>query len=370
MHDATADAQTNENAATPGRLVTAWRALRRRPLGFAGLIVLTVLVVSCFCTLPWTLGNVPDQGGSAPLHNAGRVSDARHAPSVRAWAGTDALGRSVLVRLLLGGAVSLTVGVCAALVTVIIGTAYGMVAGWAGGKIDAVMMRIVDVLYGLPTVLLVVLLAVASDAMVGEYVSRQRERARSIEQLVMTERGVNRMAAKEVLTREPALRSQLEKESLTTFPPRELSAPARRAVDLCTLLVAIGGVSWLTMARVVRGQVRSLRSRPFMEATRVLGFSRARIFFRHLLPNVLGTIMVYATLAVPQAMLQESFLSFLGIGIKPPLPSWGTMAAEGLPELNRYASAWWLLAGPCVLLSMTLIALSCVGEALREEVGV
>lgn len=137
-------------------------------------------------------------------------------------------------------------------------------------------------------------------------------------------------------------------------------------LDILTLLFAIGGVSWLTMARVVRGQVLSLKTLPFVEAARALGASRTRIFVRHLLPNLMGPIVVYATLTVPQAILQESFLSFLGIGVKPPLPSWGNLAAEGLSELNPVQSNWWLLLFPCLLLSATLLSLNFVGEGLRE----
>jgi oligopeptide transport system permease protein len=140
----------------------------------------------------------------------------------------------------------------------------------------------------------------------------------------------------------------------------------RSVVDVVVLLVAIGGVSWLTMARVVRGQVLSLKSQPFMEAARAMGVGWFGQFRRHLLPNLVGPIIVYATLTVPQAILQESFLSFLGIGVKPPLPSWGNLAADGLSELNPVRSNWWLLAFPCVLLGMTLLALNVLGEGMRE----
>ena len=135
---------------------------------------------------------------------------------------------------------------------------------------------------------------------------------------------------------------------------------------MLVLLLAIGGVSWLTMARVIRGQVLSLKAQPFMEAARAMGAPVHRQLLRHLLPNLVGPIVVYATLSVPQAILQESFLSFLGIGVKPPLPSWGNLAAEGLAELNPYKSHWWMLLFPCVLLATTLLALNFVGEGLRE----
>jgi ABC-type dipeptide/oligopeptide/nickel transport system permease subunit len=247
------------------------------------------------------------------------------------------------------------------------------------------MMRVVDVLYGLPYVLLVVLLAVASDALVSEFVSRQkarqalvREQARELvlRSNVDAQAGGAGLAGRTGLAGRaevdaflqafPSERTRLEERARAELPARDLSPSTRALLDLSTLLVAIGGMSWLTMSRVVRGQVMSLRAQPFMEAARALGLSRGRIFVRHLLPNLAGTITVYATLTVPQAILQESFLSFLGIGVKPPLASWGNLAADGLGEINPYQSHWWLPVFPCVLLSLTLLALNFTGEALRE----
>lgn len=239
----------------------------------------------------------------------------------RFWLGSDQIGRSLLLRVLTGGGISLVIGICAAMISVGIGTLYGALAGYAGGWLDSVLMRIVDVLYGLPYILLVVLIAVAVDGYTEDRIARL---------------GV------------------------------ELSAGARTRIDVITLLFAISAVSWLTLARVVRGQVLSLKNQPFVEAARAMGAHPARVFLRHLLPNLVGPIVVYATLAVPQAILQESFLSFLGIGIKPPLPSWGNLAADGLSELNAYRSHWWLLLFPCLLLGVTLLALNYVGEGLRE----
>jgi oligopeptide transport system permease protein len=288
------------------------------------------------------------------------------------WAlGTDALGRSLLVRVLAGGGISLTVGIAAALLSVCIGVAYGAIAGYAGGRVDAIMMRAVDVLYGLPYVLLVVLLAVAGDALVGEHVSRHRERQawtreRVAEGLREEGQSPSREAVEARLASDAELRARVRAQSLEAVPPRALGAGARTAIDLVVLLVAIGGVSWLTMARVIRGQVLSLKAQPFVEAARAIGAGPTRILARHVLPNLIGPIVVYATLTVPQAILQESFLSFLGIGVKPPLPSWGNLAAEGLGELNPYQSHWWLLAFPCALLGATLLSLNFVGEGLRE----
>ena len=233
------------------------------------------------------------------------------------------------------------------------------------------MMRVVDVLYGLPYILLVVLLAVASNAMVDEWVTRAKVkedwmRTQVIEQHAAEGETLSRSDATEVLAHEPALREQLLGLASVKYPARDLSVGTRTMLDVATLLIAIGGVSWLTMARVIRGQVLTLKNQPFVEAARAVGSSPVRIFVRHLLPNLLGPIIVYATLTVPQAILQESFLSFLGIGVKPPLPSWGNLAAEGLGELNTYRSHWWLLFFPCLLLGVTLLSMNFVGEGLRE----
>jgi ABC-type dipeptide/oligopeptide/nickel transport system permease subunit len=137
--------------------------------------------------------------------------------------------------------------------------------------------------------------------------------------------------------------------------------------NLVVLFLAIGLVSWLTMARVIRGQVLSLRNQPFIEAARASGLTQRRIFMRHLLPNLIGPITVYATLIVPQAILQESALSFLGVGVSPPLPTWGSLVSEGLsPGLNPLAPCWWMLLFPCILLALTLLCLNFVGDGLRD----
>jgi ABC-type dipeptide/oligopeptide/nickel transport system permease subunit len=136
--------------------------------------------------------------------------------------------------------------------------------------------------------------------------------------------------------------------------------------NLVVLFAAIGLVSWLTMARVVRGQVLSLRSQPFIEACRAMGLKESRIFIKHILPNLVGPIMVYATLTVPSAILQESFLSFLGVGVNPPLPTWGSLASEGVAQLSPVKVHWWLLVFPCTLLAVTLLSLNFMGDGLRD----
>jgi oligopeptide transport system permease protein len=291
----------------------------------------------------------------------------------RFWMGTDLLGRDVLIRCLAGGGVSLGIGVMAALISVVLGTLYGAIAGYVGGRVDGVMMRVVDVLYGLPYVLLVVLLAVAAGSVMEEYVSRQGARGAWMNAEVRSGRYDIRSGEDVAawLKAHADVKAALETQAAERYPARVVSDPGRTVYGLVVLLVAIGGVSWLTMARVIRGQVLSLRSQPFVEAARAMGVSTTGIFVRHLLPNLVGPIVVYAALTVPQAILQESFLSFLGIGVKAPMPSWGNLAAEGLGEINPLnlgQSHWWLLVFPCVLLGGTLVALNFVGEALREAV--
>ena len=294
-----------------------------------------------------------------------------HAP--RFVLGTDVLGRDLATRLSVGGGISLAIGLSAATLSVFLGTMYGAIAGYLGGRVDGVMMRIVDILYGLPYVLLVVLLAVASDAVIDEYVSRSQARAIWVngqvsEQLRVAGKPSDMASVRVTLKNDKVLSESMAKAAgaQPQLAPREVSPATRTTFDIVTLLVAIGGVSWLTMARVIRGQVMSLKAQPFVESARAVGASPVRIFMRHLLPNLTGPIIVYAALTVPQAILQESFLSFLGIGVKPPLPSWGNLAAEGLGEINTVQSNWWMLVFPCLALGTTLLALNFVGEGLRE----
>lgn len=385
--------------------------------GLIGLCVLVAMLAACLGTLPYTLGK--DASGE-PRYNAGELAWARVAPwwagsaGQRStpdtgkmpvpqpdtgkmpvpppdagkmpvaqdgagaaphpwfWLGSDTLGRSELIRCLAGGGVSLVVGLAAAGVSVVIGTVYGAVAGFAGGRVDGVMMRLVDVLYGLPYVLLVVLLAVATDSVVTEAITRQKARAAWVQQAATLElKQAGRMASvdevREALRTDATMRDRLERAGLEAKPPREVSAGVRQAIDLGTLLVAIAGVSWLGMARVIRGQVLSLKAREFVLAARAIGLSPGRVLVRHMAPNLWGTVLVYGALTVPQAMLQEAFLSFLGIGVKPPMPSWGSLAAAGLAEINPVDSSWWLIVFPCVLLAGTLLSLNLVGEWMRRR---
>jgi oligopeptide transport system permease protein len=394
--------------------------LRRSKIGLAGIGFLILMFALCLGTLPYTLGSgaesdvarydagdpkagrlppswwgydeqdisrsiaavdtatlqaIADKNGVSIEQvreaESGELAQAVNSEWPRFWLGSDLLGRSLGIRLLAGGGISLGIGIAAAFISVGIGTIYGAIAAYMGGKVDMVMMRIVDVLYGLPYILLVVLLAVASDSLIEEYISRSRAKehwmqAQTVQ--VLRESGVeaSKSDARVYLSENEEFREGFYIQATAKYPARSVSTSGRAALDVLTLLIAIGGVSWLTMARVIRGQVLSLKNQQFVEAARAVGASGRRVFVRHLLPNLIGPIVVYATLAVPQAILQESFLSFLGIGVKPPLPSWGNLAAEGLSELNTYRSHWWLLFFPCLLLGLTLLAMNFVGEGLRE----
>lgn len=330
------------SVSSPNDVVASKATARRRGsrVGAAGAVGLLLVALACFASLPWTLGGVPVGDGIERRYEAGDLDLNLLPPIPMAlpeeaavrieqisaagdWVpdrvlGTDRFGRSVLVRVLLGGAVSLGIGLAAAVLAVVIGTLVGAVAGFVGGRVDAIAMRLVDVLYGLPYILLVVLVSVAADGVVSR------------------------------LGLDP-------------------SSSARQLVNMATLLVAIGGVGWLTTARVVRGQVLSLREQAFMEACRAQGMRPWRQFTHHLLPNLVGPIVVYGTLAVPAAILSESFLSFLGIGVGEPLPSWGNLASDGLGELHSVNGRWWLLLWPCLLIAVTLVSLNLVGDRLKAR---
>jgi len=222
-------------------------------------------------------------------------------PNGEHWLGTDRLGRDLFIRLLYGGRISLMVGLAATFVSLTIGVFYGAISGFIGGKLDALMMRIVDILYALPFTIFVILLMV--------------------------------------------------------FFGR----------NIILLFVAIGAVEWLTMARIVRGQVMSLKQQEFVDAARILGVKKRNIILRHMIPNLLGPVIVYATLTIPGVMLLEAFLSFLGLGVQPPMASWGVLIKEGAEVMEEYT---WLLFFPAGALAITLFSLNFLGDGLRDALDV
>ena len=284
----------------------AWRRLRtNRPAvfsgAFLGLIVLLALLVPMVS--PYSVEHGSDSQFASP--------------SLAHWFGTDVHGRDVFTRVFAGARISLLVGAVGAAVSLVSGVCWGMVAGYVGGRLDNVLMRIVDILYALPSIVFVIVLITTLEGFVKAWIS-------------------------------------------------SLAPSLTPAARMMFLFVGLGAVSWLTMARIVRGQVLTLRSRPFVMASQSLGASHRRILWHHILPNVLGIVIVYLTLTVPAIILYESFLSYLGLGIQPPNASLGTLIAEGAAQINPIRVFWWLILGPGGVLALTLLALNFLGDGLRD----
>ncbi|PCJ45855.1 MAG: peptide ABC transporter permease [Gammaproteobacteria bacterium] len=265
----------------------AWCRLQKNKLAVAGLMVLSFMIIIALLT-PWIAPYSYETQNLALLATP---------PSYEHWFGTDVYGRDLLTRIMYGGRISLMVGFLATAVALSIGVLWGTVAGYIGGKVDAVMMRTVDILYALPFMIFIILLMVVFG----------------------------------------------------------------RSVIL--LFLAIGAVEWLTMARIVRGQVLTIRKLEFVEAAVSMGLSRWQIITRHLIPNILGPIIIYTSLTIPSVMLLEAFLSFLGLGIQPPMSSWGSLINDGVQDMEEHP---WLLIFPGIALSVTLFSLNFVGDGLRD----
>jgi oligopeptide transport system permease protein len=277
----------------------AWRRLLKNRLAVFGMVMVVLVVLAALVgpsLIYWATGFTydfvppdPDLVKSFP-------------PSLKHPMGTDIAGRDLLARVLLGGRISLMVGIISTIVSLLIGVGYGATAGYVGGKLDEVMMRFVDILYAIPYMMIVIVL-------------------------------------------------------LALFGGQSPLA------QLFLLFIALGAVSWLTMARIVRGQVISLKNQEFVTAARAGGVSQTKIIFRHLVPNCVGPVIVYATLQVPSVMLLEAFLSFLGLGVQAPLASWGSLAADGIQTIAIFP---WQLIFPGVTMAVTLFSLNFIGDGLRD----
>ncbi len=269
----------------------AWVRLKKNRLAMFGLVVLIVIGLACIF-VPWLTPYGYEQQNLA-LGASG--------PSMQHWMGTDTLGRDVLTRVLYGGRVSIAVGLIATGVALLIGVTYGAVAGYVGGRTDAIMMRLVDIIYALPFMIFIVLLMVVFGR------------------------------------------------------------------SLFLLFLAIGLFEWLTMARIVRSQVQSLKQLEFVEAAKSIGLPEHIIIWRHIIPNAIGPVIVYTTLTIPNVMLLEAFLSFLGLGIQPPQSSWGLLISGGVETMEEYP---WLLIFPGLALSLVLFSLNFLGDGLRDALDV
>lgn len=269
----------------------AWQRMRKNRLAIVSLGLLIALITIALLT-PWI----------APYsYQAQNLELGASPPSWQHWLGTDIFGRDLLTQILYGGRISLAVGFMATAVALLIGVTWGAIAGYFGGRVDAAMMRLVDILYALPFMIFIVLLMVVFGR------------------------------------------------------------------NLLLLFLAIGAVEWLTMARIMRTQVQTLRQQEFVEAAVSLGLSPWAIIRRHVVPNALGPIIVYTTLTIPSVMLLEAFLSFLGLGVQPPQTSWGLLISYGAESMEEYP---WLLIFPGLALTVTLFALNFLGDGLRDALDV
>jgi oligopeptide transport system permease protein len=293
----------------------AWKRLLKNKLAVFGLVIVAIMTIAVIvgpAIIKWTTGftydYIPPDGSLIKSFP----------PSLQHPMGTDDSGRDILARVLQGGRISLMVGVISTLVSLIVGVSYGATAGYLGGRIDNFMMRVVDIIYAIPYILLVIVLLSAFGG------QNAPQWIQSISNALGSGQGLS---------------------------------------QIILLFFALGLVSWLTMARVVRGQILSLKNQEFVMAARATGVSTPAIIFRHLVPNALGPVIVYATLTIPSVMLSEAFLSFLGIGVQAPFASWGSLAADGIKNISVFP---WQLIFPGVTMALTLFSLNFLGDGLRD----
>ncbi len=322
----TSSAQTAAAAAAPQRRSrTLWQdtlqRLFRDPvvvicIAFLTLLIVIALFPSVFATAPYEQTNFPDKFAAPGAIAAGGKLEGH-----TYWMGADKLGRDIYSRLIYGTRVSMAVAFLGAGISFLIGLSYGLVAGYSRPRVDNVMMRIVDIIYAYPTLILIILLQVFLTALAQK---------------------------------DPAQMGAVE---------RLLVDLDRSSGGLFFVFLAIGAVSWLNMARLTRGQVMHYKQQEFVQAAQIVGASNRRIMGRHLLPNVIGPCIVAETLAIPSYIYTEAFLSFIGLGVQPPMPSWGSMISDGYGALR---TAPWLILFPALALSLTMFAFNFLGDAVRD----
>ncbi|MCB9662500.1 MAG: ABC transporter permease [Alphaproteobacteria bacterium] len=279
----------------------AWRRWRRNRVSVVSAVVLVAVMVFC------SVGPLAAELLLGATYDGQDISLGASAPSWAHPMGTDVLGRDVMARTMHGGRVSLMVALVATAVSLLVGVTYGAVSGFVGGRVDAAMMRFVDLLLSTPYLLLVIVL-------------------------------------------------------MAVIPPSSVSIGGLDG-SFVLMFAALGLVSWLVLARIVRGQVLSLKQQEYVEAARAIGVPQATILFRHIVPNTLGPVIVYSTLTIPSVMLSEAFLSFLGLGIREPQASWGTLVSDGANAMVVYP---WLLLAPGLTMTLTLFCLNFLGDGLRD----
>lgn len=303
-----------QNTSSSSLSKDAWLRMKKNKAAMASLALFVLMIFLCF-GVAWACKDP----------NSINLVNKFAAPSAEHWLGTDALGRDLFSRILYGGQISILVGLVATTVSVIIGVTYGSISGFAGGRLDALMMRIVDIMLSIPfLVLVIVLQAVLSD-----------------------------------WSRESSIWLVENWKWDKTL--------SDRLTNIIPLFFALGIFGWLTLARIVRSQVLSIKEREFVEAARALGYPRSKILFRHIIPNTLGPTVVYATLTVPSFIMYEATLSYLGLGVEAPNSSWGILIKEGANYMETYPQ---LLILPGIFFSLTLFALNFLGDGLRDALDV
>lgn len=369
----------------------AWKRLLKNKLAVFGLVVLGIMVVTVIVG-PWLIRVLTGFTADGIPADGSLISS--FPPSWQHLMGTDEAGRDMLARVLQGGRISLMVGVISTIVSLIVGVSYGAIAGYLGGSIDNLMMRIVDIIYAIPYILIVIVLlsvfggpntgflisllpviitvAITLFLLVAISIAVYRKLFGAVESSMAywaaaLLKVIFVVAVLAVLAGGVALDIAMHKaflSNLGTWIAEKYSGSVNQGLSQIFLLFfALGLVSWLTMARVVRGQILSLKNQEFVMAAKATGVSTFKIIFRHLVPNALGPVIVYATLTVPSVMLTEAFLSFLGLGVQAPYASWGSLCADGIKNIGIFP---WQLVFPGVTMALTLFSLNFLGDGLRD----